>query len=240
VSTIMPGVLHHLLDLDPDLGEHLPARRFGIARAEILSPVLEWPRGEAPVGTGVDEPDSTLGLLIVSGLITRRVTVVGRRCVELLGPGDVFRPWQADDGHMVAPLAASLQVLEPARLAVIDRATTLRLAFWPEVLSVLVGRLIGRSRALAGNLALTQVPRVEDRVLVALWHLADRFGRVTPEGVVLPLALSHELVGALVGAQRQTVTTAAGRLAERGLVRRRADHGWLLIGGPPELADHAA
>lgn len=235
----MPGVLHHLLDLDPDLGEHLPARRFGVARAELRCPVLEWPRGDAPTEVGVDEVDSTLGLLIADGLVTRRVTVIGRTFVELLGPGDLLRPWQRDEGHVVAPSAASLRVLETARLAVIDRATTLRLAFWPEVLSVLVARMVGRSRALAGSLALAQVPRVEDRVLVALWHLADRFGRVTPEGVVLPLALSHELLGALVGAQRQTVTMAAGRLAERGLVRRRPDHGWVLLGGPPEFGDPA-
>jgi CRP-like cAMP-binding protein len=230
-------VLQHLLDLDPDLGEHLPPHRFGVARAELRCLVLDWPRGAPPAGDGPEELESTLGLLIVGGLITRRVTVVGRRCVELLGPGDLLRPWQEEEGHMVAPVAASLQVLEPARLAVIDRATTLRLGFWPEVLSVLVARVVGRSRAVAGHLALAQVPRVEDRVLVSLWHLADRFGRVTPDGVVLPLPLSHELLGALVGAQRQTVTMAVGRLAERGVVRRRPDRGWLLVGGPPELAD---
>jgi CRP/FNR family transcriptional regulator, cyclic AMP receptor protein len=230
-------VLHHLLDLDPDLGEHLSDHRFGVARAELRCLVLDWPRGSAPPEVALDEVDSTLGLLIVSGLITRRVTVIGRRCIELLGPGDVFVPWQEDDGHVVAPVAASLRVLEPTRLAVIDRATTLRLGVWPEVLSVLVGRLVRRSRDVAGNLALAQVPRVEDRLLVLFWHLADRFGRVTPEGVVLAPRLSHEVLGALIGAQRQTVTMAVGRLAERGLVRRRADRGWLLLGGPPELGE---
>ena len=228
-------MLHRLLDLDPDLGEHLPRHRYGVARAELRCLVLVWRRGDAPAEVDLEERESTLGLLIVSGLITRRVTVVGRRCVELLGPGDVFAPWQEDDGHMVAPVSASFRVLEPTRMAVIDRATTLRLGFWPEVLSVLVARMIRRSRALAGSLALAQVPRVEDRLLVAFWHLADRFGRVTPAGVVLPLRLSHELLGALVGAQRPTVTSALQRLGARGLVRRRADRTWLLLGGPPEL-----
>ena len=228
-------MLHHLLDLDPDLGENLPAHRFGVARAELLCVVLDWQRGTEPDEMIVEEAGSTLGVLIVGGLITRRVTIIGRRCVELLGPGDLLRPWQEDEGHMVGPLAASLRVLEPARLAVIDRATTLRLGFWPEVLSVLVARVIRRSRAMAGNLALAQVPRVEDRLLVIFWHLADRFGRVTPVGVVLPLRLSHELLGALIGAQRPTVGVALGRLAERGLVRRRPDRTWLLLGGPPQL-----
>ncbi len=228
-------MLHRLLDLDPDLGEHLPRHRFGVARAELTCLVVRWPRGDAPAAAVPEEPASTLGLLIADGLVTRHVTVAGRRCVELLGPGDLFSPWLEEDGHMVAPVSASFRVLEPARLAVLDRATTLRLGFWPEVLSVLVARLIRRSRALAGTLALAQVPHVEDRLLIGLWHLADRFGRVTPEGVVLPLRLSHELLGAIVGAQRPTVTSALKQLGGRGLVQRRADRGWLLLGGPPEL-----
>lgn len=44
------------------------------------------------------------------------------------------------------------------------------------------------------------LPRVEDRLLLTLWMLAERCGRVTPEGIVLPLALSHEALGRLAAA----------------------------------------
>jgi hypothetical protein len=67
--------------------------------------------------------------------------------------------------------------------------------------------------------------------------MADRWGRVTPEGVVVPLRLTHELIGGLVGARRAPVTRALGRLADAGTVRRRADGAWVLRGVPPiELA----
>ena len=225
----------HLLDLDPELAEDLPPDRLEAARAELLCRVVAWPQGAQTELLAPADEAGTLGLLLVEGLVTRRVDVAGRRCVELLAPGDLLRPWQDDGDHIVAPIQPSLTALEPVRLAVLDRQVALRLARWPELMATLLARTMRRSRALAGNLALAQVPRVEDRLLVLLWHLADRFGKVTPEGVVVHLKLSHELLGALIGAQRPTVTMALGPLAERGLVRRRADRCWVLFGDPPDL-----
>ena len=51
---------------------------------------------------------------------------------------------------------------------------------------------------------------------------------------MLPLALSHRMLGQIVGARRPTVSTALGALARDGLVARRVD-GWLLLGRPPVL-----
>jgi CRP/FNR family transcriptional regulator, cyclic AMP receptor protein len=104
------------------------------------------------------------------------------------------------------------------------------------VMASLMERAIRRARVTSDALAVAQVPRVEDRLLILFWHLADRFGRVTPDGVVLPLRLSHEMLAALIGAQRPTVTAALAPLVERGLVQRRADRQWLLTGDAPELA----
>ena len=81
--------------------------------------------------------------------------------------------------------------------------------------------------------AIAQVPRVDARVLVLLWLLADRWGRVSPQGVRVPLSLTHETIGKLVGARRPSVTTALGVLTRRGLVER-TDSGWLLHGDPQE------
>jgi CRP-like cAMP-binding protein len=68
----------------------------------------------------------------------------------------------------------------------------------------------------------------EDRLSALFWHLADRWGRVTPAGVSLDLPLTHGLVAELVGAQRQTVTTALTHLRELGSIRRRSDGCWVL------------
>jgi DNA-binding IclR family transcriptional regulator len=79
-------------------------------------------------------------------------------------------------------------------------------------------------------------------LLVLLWHLADRFGKVTPEGTHVPLPLSHSDLAELVGAARPSVSVALKQLAEDGLVwRHSSDGSWMLSREPPgELRDMRA
>jgi hypothetical protein len=51
---------------------------------------------------------------------------------------------------------------------------------------------------------------------------------------VVPLALTHRILGQLVGARRPTVSTALSELAEREELVRRSDGSWLLRGDPPD------
>ena len=46
--------------------------------------------------------------------------------------------------------------------------------------------------------------------------------------MILPLKLTHELLGQLVGAKRPTVSLAIKELERRGTVHRRTDGAWLL------------
>jgi CRP/FNR family transcriptional regulator, cyclic AMP receptor protein len=57
--------------------------------------------------------------------------------------------------------------------------------------------------------------------------------------VVVPLALTHRILGQLVGARRPTVSTALSELAERGELVRRPDGSWLLRGDPPDASSLA-
>jgi hypothetical protein len=50
----------------------------------------------------------------------------------------------------------------------------------------------------------------------------------------VPLALTHRILGQLVGARRPTVSTALSELAEREELVRRPDGSWLLRGDPPD------
>ncbi|HUE25664.1 MAG TPA: helix-turn-helix domain-containing protein, partial [Solirubrobacteraceae bacterium] len=75
-------------------------------------------------------------------------------------------------------------------------------------------------------------PRVDQRLLAVMWLLAESWGRVTPAGTTLPLSLTHDALGALIGARRPTVTLALRELTERGAVIRQ-DQGWLLLEAPP-------
>jgi CRP-like cAMP-binding protein len=112
------------------------------------------------------------------------------------------------------------------------------------VTSALMNRLVRRSRWLAFHLAVCHLPQLSVRLRVVLWYMADRWGRVTPDGVLLPLRLSHELLGGLVGATRSPVTRAVGRLRRAGELRRLPDATWLLTGERPtelpEIHDRAA
>ncbi|HSC02450.1 MAG TPA: helix-turn-helix domain-containing protein, partial [Solirubrobacteraceae bacterium] len=58
-------------------------------------------------------------------------------------------------------------------------------------------------------------------------------GTVTPEGVRLDVRLTHELLAAVTGARRPSVTTALRRLAEHGQVRSLPRSRWLLLGTAP-------
>ena len=52
--------------------------------------------------------------------------------------------------------------------------------------------------------------------------------------MIVPLALTHRILGQLVGARRPTVSTALSELAEREELTRRPDGSWLLRGDPPD------
>ena len=82
--------------------------------------------------------------------------------------------------------------------------------------------------------ALLQLSPVETRLLVLFWHLAERWGHVTPDGISIRLRMSHVLLGQLVGSRRASVTTGLRRIDESGLLAFKADATWLLRGSPPD------
>jgi CRP/FNR family transcriptional regulator, cyclic AMP receptor protein len=123
-------------------------------------------------------------------------------------------------------------VLSDAAVAVLDRRLAAQLGEFPEVTSLLVERLSKRSSRLAVTQAISQLNKVDRRLLTLFWHLAERWGRITPDGVLIPLTLSHRMLSQLVGARRPTVSTALGELAREGEVRRLENGTWLLTGRP--------
>lgn len=175
---------------------------------------------------------NSLGMLVVDGMLARRQEVGQLSYTELLGEGDLLRPWTSEESPTLAS-AASWQVLTPTRIAMLDRDFALRTRHWPEIAAALLERSSLRSRALVITLAIHGAVRVRDRLLLMLWHLADRWGHVTTRGTVLPIALTHESLAQLIGVRRSPVTVALGELRREGLVRRERRDMWLLSGEPP-------
>jgi CRP-like cAMP-binding protein len=109
---------------------------------------------------------------------------------------------------------------------------------WPQLGVELFNRGTRRAHHLAVALAISHHQRVDDRLLLTLWHLAERWGRVHTDGVVVPLPLSHQRLADLVGAHRPSVTTAMGELRRSEAISRRDSGEWVLHGAPPEQLRH--
>jgi CRP/FNR family transcriptional regulator, cyclic AMP receptor protein len=226
-----------LLDVDPDLAEGLApdalaiARRHAVARSLLVEPG-PW----SPEDLDPSHQQPSIGLYVVDGLLTREVQFVGRATAELLGAGDLIRPWDQDGNLTGVPLHCRWQVLERSRIAVLDSHITTVVGRFPSIVDALIGRMAERARALTFQLALSQITRVEARLVVVLWHLGERWGRVRPDGILIGLRLTHETLAKLVGARRPSVTTAMTALSRRGWIER-TDDGWLLHGDAADQID---
>jgi len=223
----MASLVSNILVDDPDLGSGLDGPRLNRARRDLVARVLTLGGHRWTPGAEADALQGGIGLLVLEGLLVRRVGGDGRFGAELLGPGDVLRPWDHDGEDAALAFDPSFVVVEAADLAVLDLAFGERLAPYPEVTGALVARALQRARSLAVTMAIAHQRRVDRRLLMLLWHLADRWGRVTPVGVRVSLPLTHQTLADLVAARRPAVTTALAQLEHEGLVMR-GEQGWLL------------
>ena len=223
-----------LLDADPDLGALLSDARREQAERELVVRTHRLPVGPWDVSRLAGATADHVGLLILSGVLSRELIVADHVSAELLGPGDLVRPWQPASRAGLLPVDAVWSVLSPLTVAVLDRRFAAEVARYPEVTATLFDRLSERSMRLATTQAISQLTRVDRRLKALFWHLAERWGRVSGDGVIVPLALTHRILGQLVGARRPTVSTALSELAEREELVRRPDGSWLLRGDPPD------
>src|SRR3954465_9177157 len=218
------------LDLDPELAADLtPALREQV-RGWLVVRVWSLPRGPWPTATN-REP-GLMGFLVLDGVLTRNVSLGKIAYPELLGRGDLLRPWQQESTGLLGPVDVSWNVLEPTRVAVLDRRFAGIVGRWPEIVDELLGRALNRARELDYNMAIAQLPLLELRLLAPLRRLADRWGEPAEDGVCIPIRLTHSLLAALVLGRRPSVSSTLTELAQRGLVSR-TDSGWVLHGEPP-------
>ncbi len=216
---------------DPELARAIEPELRAQATDALIARVLAVPTG--PWAGRTIPIDDGIGLLILEGVILHRVGIDDRFGAELVGAGDVLRSLRGDpESSSTLPLDSQWLVLEPARVAVLDGRFVRQLIRFPQVAGRLFGRSVLRSRQLAVNMAIVHQARVDTRLHLLFWHLADRWGRVRSDGVLVPLRLTHTVLADLVAARRPTVTSALSDLSRRGVVRAVSD-GWLLSGPPP-------
>ena len=105
---------------------------------------------------------------------------------------------------------------------------------FPDVSITLTARAMRRARRLANMLTIGLHPKLDERLQLLMWEVADRYGRVHRDGIHIDLPLTHELISQLAGARRPSVSSALSRLAGQRLIERRPG-GWILHGAPPGL-----
>jgi CRP/FNR family transcriptional regulator, cyclic AMP receptor protein len=224
--------LSQILELDPELGQLLEGERLLTARRDLQVIVHTLHDGPWEASRLAGASPDHIGLLVLDGVLAREVLVSDTISTELLGPGDVVRPWRLHEGDALLQHTVRWNVLTRSRIALLDRRFAAQLARYPEVNAAVIDRINERALRLAVTQAISQLNRVDRRLLALFWHLAERWGRMTPDGVAIPMTLSHRMLGQLVGARRPTVSTALGELARLGELVRRDDGTWLLTGEP--------
>lgn len=222
--------------LDADAGlRDVVRERTGRARNASLAGVLTLRTGSWNAREQADLARGGFGLLVLEGVLLRRVGIEGRYGAELLAQGDVLRPWQHDGEEGVIPFETTWRVVVAARLAILDLRWAARMAQFPEVGGELAGRCLDRSLRLATIMAIVQQPRLDQRLWLLFWELADRYGKVHRDGVHIDLPLTHEVISHLAAARRPSVSAALSRLSARGVLRRDGRH-WVVTGDVPSPA----
>ena len=220
-----------VLNADPDLLGGMEEPRSARARQVCQAAVLELPQGPWQ-SDRVELDREGFGLLVLSGVLCRRVVQSECYGAELIGPGDLLRPWDQVSAWSSIPVESSWIVLQPVRLAVLDSAFAHRAGPYPEISAELLKRGLLRSRYLTILVAIISQRRIDTRLTMLFWHLADRFGRLRGEWVEIPVPLTHSTLAELVAARRPSVTTALSALSERGVLQRTRG-GWNLRGTVP-------
>jgi CRP/FNR family cyclic AMP-dependent transcriptional regulator len=219
-----------LLDADPALGRGIESGEWEAARRATRAALTRIDRRECTLTVGAWETGNIVGLIVNDGMISREIALGEHVAFELLTPGDVLLlPAAAEPDDLDLGGRVTLTALAPAELILLRTPFIHAAARWPSLLTNLHRRLEAQRQRLAIQGLAVHQPRAEDRLLLTLWILADRCGRVTPEGTVLPLSLSHEVLGRLAAARRPTITLALRTLESTECVQR-GPNGYLTLG----------
>ena len=221
-----------LLDIEPDLADVLGDEQR-IEAQRLWLPVAAVDKDEDV--TRLLEESGAFGAIVLDGILVQALQIGDDPALRLIGPGS-FVP-MVDSPRSMPVVGARLFVPVPTRLVLLGDEVLIAARRWPWLVSSLHARMLEHSERLATQLAICQLPRVEDRLMALMWLLAESWGRVTPAGIRLPLSLSHEVLG---GAGRSAASNgdpgpgqacgagladeARGRVVDHRAARRAGEH----------------
>jgi CRP-like cAMP-binding protein len=231
-----PPTVASALDLDPDLATGIPPEELEKARGACRGALIRVSRGRCQIPMANPSGHGVWGFIVIEGLICRELSIRDNSMLEFLGPTDVLQPPMVRDG-LAAGARVAITASTDAQLLAVGSALLRAAARWPSILAVVLQRLEAQRERLAFQGLIAHLPRAEHRLLLALAHLSERWGRVTPDGILVPLPLTHSLLGQMIGARRPTVTLAVRSLQNDGVIRRSDNRFWLLTDKAPDALD---
>jgi CRP/FNR family transcriptional regulator, cyclic AMP receptor protein len=212
-----------LLEAHPEMERSLTAvERTAASRVRL--PVHPVASGHVDLGRLLAEAKA-IGLFVLEGMLLQRLSINDRITLLLLGPGDLFIP--SKEPETALPIQLGCSATAGTRLALLDQHALTAARRWPHITSALLRRMGQQTERVAVQLAVAHLPRVDERLLAIMALLGERWGHLTSDGTMIPLVLTHETLGGLIGSRRSSVTIALSRLAERGHLLKH-DRGWLL------------
>lgn len=217
----------------PDLADFLTPQEREEAQL-IALPMAE-------VAGPVDLPEllrnaNAFAAFVVDGMLLRKLRIGAQPTLRIFGPGELIATGTAPTPAVV--VESDYSAVDSTHLAFVGIEFLAVAHRWPRLIAGLQGRMADGQERLATQLAICQLPRVQDRLLSMLWLLAESWGRVTSAGTTLSLLLTHEALGTLVGARRSTVTLALRELTDSGALVHQGGT-WLLLEPPSTPAQSA-
>jgi CRP/FNR family transcriptional regulator, cyclic AMP receptor protein len=214
-----------VLQADPGLASEVVASERSRAIEASRAPVRVFSPGEWVFAPAPDR--LSLGALVLMGMLVLRVEFGECSHLEVLGQGDVINPWLLGSETTLQE-QISVHVMQSGAVALLDGSFAVRMRPWPEVFAALMRRQVMRTRRMVLQASILSRPRVDERLELMLWRLADQFGSMTREGLLVRLPFTHLELAEMIAARRSTVTLAVGRLLAEDRIRRPARNQWLL------------
>ena len=192
-----------------DLFDGIPRRDLDLLDARL--PLVRWPR-EADAPAALTRGDHVYivrqGRIALSDLTPQGQEVT----TTIVEPGAVYSSLGLEQAAPAVALEAS--AVTPLPVHAIEALITRYPRFGVNLAVALTGRLAN----LRQTVGIVSEMRVEDRLRRRLHQIAEQIGTAAPEGVRIGLDLTHAQWASLIGASREAVTTAFGKLRAAGEV----------------------
>jgi CRP-like cAMP-binding protein len=218
-----PGIA--LASVWPEIEDLIPAEDREIAARVLVAPLLTS-ANEDLSRLMVAAAPTAFDFLVAEGVVLKDTVFAARSALELLGPGDVLAPPLSAARQLESRAVSRYIAHGRASAAVLDRRFAQAARRWPGLSELLHDRIGRQAHRASMQLAMLHQSRAEDRIMSLFVDLAERFGRVTADGVIVDIDLTHELIGRLVGAQRPTVSLGLTVLGSTGDLVRLDTGGW--------------